>query len=302
MDAKIRVAVIGVGYLGEHHARIYSEMEGVELVGVVDVRAERAQEISQKYGCRSYSDLADLLGKVDAASVTVPTPLHHSVSMRLLGAGADVLLEKPMTKSLAEADELIATARREGRLLQVGHVERFNPATQKLLSLSTGEVRFIEAHRIGPFVERGTDVHVILDLMIHDIDIILTLIPSEVTEIRAVGVPVLSGNLDIASARLAFANGAVANVTASRVSRERLRKLRVFQPEMYLSLDFQTQELVVAKRVFELTGENPPRPEIKLERMVLEKGEPLKEELSGFIESVRTRQIPRVRGEEGRRA
>jgi predicted dehydrogenase len=291
-----------VGYLGEHHARIYSEMEGVELVGVVDVRAERAHEISQKYGGRPYTDLGELLGKIDAASVTVPTPLHHSVSMRLLSAGADVLLEKPMTKILAEADDLIATSRREGRLLQIGHVERFNPATQKLLSLTTGEVRFIEAHRIGPFVERGTDVHVILDLMIHDIDIILTLIPSEVTEVRAVGVPVLSENLDIANARLAFANGAVANITASRVSRERLRKLRVFQPEMYLSLDFQTQELVVARRVFGRSSDLPPKPEITLERLVLEKGEPLKEELSGFIDSVRTRRTPRVVGEEGRRA
>jgi predicted dehydrogenase len=301
MGNKIRVAVIGVGYLGEHHARIYSQMDGVELVGVVDVRSERAAEIAQKYGCRSYSDPGELLGAIDAASVTVPTPLHHAVSKRLLSAGVDLLLEKPMAKTLAEADELVEIARREKRLLQIGHVERFNPAAQKLFSLA-GDVRFIEAHRIGPFVERGTDVHVILDLMIHDIDMVLSLVRSEVAEIRAIGVPVLSENIDIANARLAFANGAVANITASRVSQERLRKLRLFQPETYLSLDFQTQEIVVARRVSDGAQGEEGKARILLDRLVLEKGEPLKEELAAFIGSVKTRTPPLVGGREGRRA
>lgn len=301
MESKTKVAVIGVGYLGQHHARIYSHMEGVELVGVVDVRAERAREIAQKYGTQPYTDITDLLGKAQAVSVTVPTPLHHSVAKQLLSAGVDILLEKPMANTLVEADELIAIARREGRLLQVGHVERFNPVTQKLIELARG-IRFVEAHRIGPFVERGTDVHVILDLMIHDIDIVLSLVDSEVSEVRAIGIPVLSENLDIANARLAFSNGAVANITASRVSAEKMRKLRVFQQEMYFSLDFQTQEIVVAQRKMEGKEGGGLKPHIFMNRLVLEKGEPLQEELASFVHSVKTRTVPLVGGEAGRRA
>jgi len=301
MADKIRVAVIGVGYLGEHHARIYSQMKDVELVGVVDVRPGQAEQIAQKYGTRAFSDLSDLLGQIEAASVTVPTPLHHEIAKRLLLGGTDVLVEKPITKTVAEADELIEIARREGRILQAGHVERFNPATRKLMELS-GDVRFIEALRIGPFLGRGTDVHVILDLMIHDIDIILSLVPSEVAEIRAIGVPVLSENIDIANARIAFANGAVANFTASRVSSEKMRKLRIFQPEMYLSLDFQSQEITLARRVFDREAESGPKARIVADRLVIERGEPLQEEIASFVQSVKSRRPPLVGGEAARRA
>jgi len=231
----------------------------------------------------------------------VPTPIHHEVAKRLLSEGVDVLVEKPVTKTVAEADELIEIARRGGRILQVGHVERFNPATRKLMELS-GDVRFIEALRIGPFLGRGIDVHVILDLMIHDIDIILSLVPSEVAEIRAIGVPVLSENIDIANARIAFANGAVANFTASRVSSEKMRKLRIFQPEMYLSLDFQNQEITLARRVFERDAQSGPKARIVAERLLIERGEPLQDEIASFAESVKSRRPPLVGGEAGRRA
>jgi len=301
MGKKIRTAVIGVGYLGEHHARIYAEMDDVELVGLVDINTERGEEIARKYGTRTFNGLSGLIGQIDAASVTVPTPLHHEIARQLLSGGVDILVEKPITKSVGEADELIEIARQKRRILQVGHVERFNPATRKLMELS-GDVRFIEALRIGPFLGRGTDVHVILDLMIHDIDIILSLVPSEVAEIRAIGVPVLSENLDIANARLSFANGAVANITASRVSAEKMRKLRIFQPEMYLSLDFQTQEITLARRVFEREADSSLKPRIAVEHLAAEKGEPLRDEIASFVQAVQTRRAPLVGGEAGRRA
>lgn len=295
---KIKVAVVGVGYLGEHHARIYSELPGVELVGVVDLNVERAEKIAADRQCEAFTDVSALFGKVDAASVVVPTPAHFKVSKALLENGVDLLLEKPMTATLQEADELLALADQKGRMLQVGHVERFNAGVRKLKE-GLIQPRFIECHRMGPFVERGTDVHVILDLMIHDIDIILSLVSSELVEVRATGVPVLTPQIDIANVRLAFANGCVANVTASRVSRERLRKIRIFQPETYLSLDYLLQELVICRRVAAPGGS---RPEVTIDKVQIEKEEPLKAELSAFIQAIRTRSVPKVSGEDGRRA
>ncbi|MBI3802825.1 MAG: Gfo/Idh/MocA family oxidoreductase [Nitrospirae bacterium] len=295
---KIRVAVIGVGYLGEHHARIYSELPGVELVGVVDTHLERAEKIAADRGCGAYTDAAALFGKIDAASVVVPTPAHFKVAKSLLENGVDLLLEKPMTATLQEADALLVLAEQKGRMLQVGHVERFNAGVRKLKE-GLVQPRFIECHRMGPFIERGTDVHVILDLMIHDIDIILSLVPSELVEVRATGVPVLSAQIDIANVRLAFANGCVANVTASRVSRERMRKIRIFQPDTYLSLDYLQQELVICRRI---VRPDAARPEVTIDKVEIEKEEPLKAELSSFLEAVRTRTVPKVSGEDGRRA
>lgn len=294
---KIRVAVVGVGYLGQHHARIYSELPEVELVGVVDPVIERAEKIASDHHCKAYSAIGPLLGKIDAASIVVPTISHYQVSKTLLENGIDLLLEKPMTSTLEEADHLLSLAAQRGRVLQVGHVERFNAGFKKLKDVLK-HPRFIECHRMGPFVERGTDVHVILDLMIHDLDIILSLVQSELTEVRAVGVSVLSPQIDIANVRLAFASGCVANVTASRVSRERLRKIRIFQPDSYLSLDYMLPELVVCRKVVQPEG----KPGVSIDKIEIEKAEPLKTELASFIQSVKLRNAPKVSGEDGRKA
>lgn len=296
-NKKIKVAVVGVGSLGRHHARIYSELDHVELVGVADLNIEQAKCIASEYHCEVFPDLASLYGKVDVASVVVPTKAHYEVSKDLLGNGIDILLEKPMTSTVEEADQLLALAARTGRILQVGHIEQFNSGVKKLREFLT-RAHFIECHRMGPFVARGTDVHVILDLMIHDIDIILSLVPSEIVEIRAVGVPVLTPQIDIANVRLAFENGCVANVTASRVSREKLRKIRIFQPDAYLSLDYMNQELVVGRRIIR-EGEAPL---VSVDKIKVEKEEPLKAEIEAFIHAVQTRSAPKVSGEAGRKA
>ncbi len=296
--AIIRVAVVGVGYLGRHHARIYAGLPGVELIGVVDADAQRAQTVAAEFGCFAASDVIALFGKVDAVSVAVPTALHHPVASALLENGIHLLLEKPMTATLPEADALIALADRNGCILQVGHVERFN-AGVRALRRELIDPRFIECHRMGTFVERGIDVHVILDLMIHDLDIVLSLIPSALAEVRAVGVSVLTPNIDIANVRLAFENGAVANLTASRVSGAKLRKLRVFQPETYFSLDYAQPELIVCRRMAQ-TG--VARPSVVTEKIVLDGEEPLRAELASFVESVATRRQARVSGRDGRAA
>ncbi|MFQ5579768.1 MAG: Gfo/Idh/MocA family protein [Nitrospiria bacterium] len=294
---KLRAAVVGVGSLGQHHARIYSELDQVELVGVVDQNTEQAKNIASKHHCEVFPDLASLSGKVDVASVVVPTEAHCEVSKNLLGNGIDILLEKPMTKTVEEADQLLELAAQTGRILQVGHIEQFNSGVKRLRA-SLERAHFIECHRMGPFAARGTDVHVILDLMIHDIDIILSLVASEIVEIRAVGVPVLTPQIDIANVRLAFENGCVANVTASRVSMEKLRKIRIFQADSYLSLDYMNQELVVGKRIFR-EGEAP---KVSVEKIKVEKEEPLKAEIEAFIHAVQTRSVPKVSGEAGRKA
>ncbi len=294
---KLKVAVIGVGSLGQHHARVYAEMEDVALVGVVDQDLNRAKEIAAKYDCEAYHEIDPLFGHIDAASVVVPTLYHHPVSKRLLEQGVHLLLEKPMTTTLAEADELIALSEQSGALLQIGHIEQFN-AGVRALKKHLSQPRFFECHRIGPFVGRGTDVHVILDLMIHDLDIILSLVPSELSEIRAVGTSVLTPQIDIANVRLAFENGCVANITASRVSQEKLRKIRIFQSDAYFSLDYMAQAMVIYRREIQADG----TPTIKVEKIAAEKEESLKAELAAFIQSVRTQSTPQISGREGRRA
>jgi len=299
MGSAIRVGVIGVGYLGRHHARLYTELPGAMLVGVADVDENRARDVAAATRARAFTDYREMLPQVDAVSVVVPTIQHHRVAMDCLDAGLDVLLEKPMTVTLAEADELIAQADAKRRIIQIGHLERFNGAVRALAPRLTAP-RFIESHRLGPFVGRGTDVHVILDLMIHDLDIILSLVRSPLTDIRAVGVPVLTSNIDIANTRLEFADGCVANVTASRVSKDAIRKLRVFQPDAYFSLDYQKQEVIMARRVDGAAEAGLPA--IDIQTLAIEKEEPLKAQLSAFLDSVATRRAPLVSGREGRNA
>jgi len=292
-----RVAVVGVGSLGQHHARVYSEIKGVELVAVVDTDLRRAQEIADKFHCQALSDVSRLFGSIDAASVVVPTSAHHDVAKALLQKGVHLLLEKPITSTLEEADDLISFAKNSGATLQVGHIEQFN-AGLRMLKEHLTHPRFIECHRVSPFSPRGTDVHVILDLMIHDIDIILSLVPSKLLEIRAAGSPVLSPQIDIANVRLAFEDGCVANITASRVSQERLRKIRIFQPDAYFSLDYTHQEMKVYRRLYKDDG----TPHITIDSLSTEKEEPLKAELISFINAIQAKEAPRVSGEDGRRA
>jgi predicted dehydrogenase len=293
---ELPVGVIGVGYLGQHHARLYSRMEGVRLVGVVDTDAERAASVAREARCAVFPDLDRLLKEVKAVSVVVPTVLHHEIALRCLEAGLDVLLEKPMTTTLEQADALIAAADRRGTVLQIGHLERFNGAVLAVEPYLTTP-RFIESHRLGPFMERGTDVDVVLDLMIHDIDMVLSLVRSPVEDIRAVGVPVLSSQVDIANARIEFANGCAANVTASRVSKDKMRKIRVFQPDTYISIDYQKQDAVVYRRIME-SGQ----PKIVFEPVRIQKDEPLKLELESFVRAVTQRTTPVVSGRDGREA
>jgi len=301
MDAserQVRVAVIGVGHLGQHHARIYTELPGVTVVAVAELSEARRREIGARLKVPTVADYRSLVGQVDAVSVVVPTVAHFEVARYFLAAGCDVLVEKPMTRTLAEAEELVTLARAGGRILQVGHSERYNAGVQALVQ-AVSEPGFIEVHRIGPFPNRGTDVNVVLDLMIHDIDIVLTLVKSPVTQVSAVGVPVLSERADIANARLEFANGCVANLTASRVSGERLRKLRVFQRDTYFVLDYATQELSLYPQGAggEAGGSRLRRIEVPVTKV-----EPLRQELIEFMTCVRTRRTPLVSGEAGRDA
>lgn len=295
----IRVGVVGVGYLGRHHARIYAEMPDVELVGVADLNRAQADEIAKQYGTRSHTDYQEMIAEVDAVSIASPTVTHYDIARDLLKQGVDVLVEKPITVTLAQAEELVGLGLQNQRILQVGHIERFNGAVRELARLVKNP-GFIEVHRLGSFVGRATDVDVILDLMIHDIDIILSLIHSPVREIRAKGVPVITSNVDIANARLEFEDGCVANVTASRVSAHPQRKMRFFQPDTYISLDFQEQKVACYRRIGDpkdfLSG-NPPK--IIEEKISISKEEPLKVELLSFIDAIRNRSRPLVSGQEG---
>jgi predicted dehydrogenase len=239
---RLRLAVVGIGHLGRHHARILAALDDVQLVAVVDTVAQRAAEAAATSGARALTDFKAIVGHVDAAIVAVPTELHRDIATPLLEAGIAVLAEKPMARSLAEADEMIAVAGASRATLAVGHTERYNPAVTAVLPLVTSP-KFIEVHRLGVFPERSLDIDVVFDLMIHDLDIILSLVRSEVSSIEAVGVPVLTPKYDIANARLRFASGCIANVTASRISRDRVRKIRFFQPDAYLSIDYAAQEV-----------------------------------------------------------
>ena len=295
-NGKIRVAVVGAGEFGRNHARVYRELESVELAGVLDVNAARGEEVAQEFGVRTFQSIEELQGAVDAASVSVPTVSHAEVGCRLMAMGIDVLVEKPMAATLAEADTLLETARRHNRILQVGHVERFNPAIVAVEPILNRPL-FFEVHRLGVFTPRSLDVEVIYDLMIHDLDILLALVKERVAEVKAVGIPVLTDKVDIAHARLEFAGGAVANVTASRVSTERVRKMRFFQQHEYISLDYARRD---ALRVGVKKG--GPEPEFGFEKLAAPAIEPLRAELEAFTEAVRTRRAPRTDGIAGRAA
>ncbi len=289
---KLKVAVVGVGHLGKEHARIYHNLPQVELVGVVDTDAERAGQIAGQYNTQGYTNVKDIAGKIDAASIVVPTDKHYSVAKTLLKAGVHLLVEKPITSTLGQARRLVALADDHRAILQVGHIERFNPIVQELVQL-VDNPKFIEIHRLSPFSARGTEVGVVFDLMIHDIDIILGLVSDEVKRIEAVGVEVLTPSEDIANTRITFRNGCVANLTASRVSQERMRKIRVFQPDSYLSLDYYKQEGVC----FRKQGKDILRRELRAG-----KEEPLRQELSSFIQTVLSGARPLVSGDDAVRA
>lgn len=291
---RLRVGVIGVGHLGQHHARLYATLSGATLTGVADLDPDRARTVGERHQVPSFTDRADLLTRVDAVSVAVPTSAHHEVVKASLESGAHVLVEKPIAVTPSEARDLVELARKRGLTLQVGHVERFNPIMQAMRP-HIGRPGFIECHRLSPFGERGTDVDVVLDLMIHDLDLILSFQPGPVEEIRAAGVPVLSTNVDIANARIAFAGGCVANLTASRVSTNRMRRLRLFQRDAYVSVDFQTRQGVIFRRMTE-AGK---RPTIEIEQVRGGEEEPLKLELEAFLHAAATGAPAPVSGEEG---
>ena len=293
----LRVAVVGAGHLGRHHARILSTLEGARLVAVVDTTADRAAEAAVEAGARACTNFRDVLDAVQAVIVAVPTELHREVALPFLERGIGVLVEKPIARSLAEADDLVAAARVSGATLCVGHTERYNPAVAAVLPLLTSP-RFIEVHRLGAFPDRSLDIDVVFDLMIHDLDIILALVDSDVESIEAVGVPVLTPKYDIANARLRFASGCIANVTASRISRERVRKIRFFQTDAYLSIDYAAQE---AER-WRLVRRDGARPAIEGGPLPVERDEPLRRELADFIRAVREKTAPLVDGAAGRRA
>jgi predicted dehydrogenase len=293
---KIRVAVVGAGDFGRNHARVYRELAEAELVGVVDPNAERAAKIAAEFSTKVFPDIESLAGLVDAASVAVPTVAHARIGCRLLELGIDVLVEKPMAASLSEADDLISAASRGGRILQVGHLERFNPAIVAVMPVLNRPLYF-EVHRLGVFTPRSLDIDVVYDVMIHDLDILLALVGAPVVDIKAIGIPVVTDKVDIAHVRLDFETGAVANITASRVSTERVRKLRFFQQHEYISVDFTRQDALRVR-----VAEPGPQPKFDFAQLPAEREEPLRAELWAFLESVRTRRVPAVDGAAGRRA
>lgn len=297
MTERLKVAVVGVGQLGSRHARVFSELDGAELVGVADSDLERAQRVAASYGVRGVTHFRELVKDVSAASVAVPTVDHEAVTLELLEAGIHVLVEKPIASSRAQAERMTKAAADRGLCLAVGHTERHNPAVEALLS-QRKDPRFIEVHRLASFSPRSLDIDVVLDLMIHDLDVVMSLVGREVVSLEAVGVPVLTPRVDIANARLRFQGGAVANITASRVSQEKVRKLRVFERDCYVSLDYQSQE-AIRYRIFQGVGEQP---DIERKELTLVNEEPLKRELEDFLESVTEGRSPRVTGADGTRA
>ena len=288
--AKPRLAVVGAGQFGKNHCRVIHESERAELIAVVDIDATRAAEVASLYGGLPLTDYRELGGRVDAAVVAAPTSAHEQIGCFLVDAGIDVLVEKPLTPDVESADRLIRTAEKSGRVLQVGHLERFNPAVSELERRVTLPL-FFEIHRMNLFSPRSLDVDVVLDLMIHDVDIVLALTGTEPAEIRAAGVSILSSKVDIANVRLEFSNGCVANLTASRISTDRVRKLRLFQPDQYLSLDYTRQDLAI----FSVRGG-----QIGFEQAPVTKAEPLKLQLEAFLECVQTRKSPKTSGRAAR--
>lgn len=290
----LRAGVIGVGHLGQHHARLYASLPGSRLIGVVDLSPERGQLIADRHGVRLFRNLEELLPQVDVVSIAVPTSVHYEVSRRCLQAGKHVLVEKPLAVMPGEARELVEIAKARDCRLQVGHSERFNPV-MRVMRPYIGRPVFIECHRLSSFSERGTDVDVVLDLMIHDLDLVLSMDPGPVEEIRAAGVAVLSASIDIANARIQFQRGCVANFTASRVSTNKMRRLRLFQPDQYLSLDFQTRQGMICRRQTK-AGQ---RPTVVIEQFQGEDEEPLKLQIESFLEAVRSGKKPVISGEDG---
>ncbi len=296
----LRAAVIGVGYLGRFHAQKYHGHPDIELIGVVDSDIERATEVAAECETKAFDTMDEVLGNVDLVSIVVPTLYHYEVARQCLEADCHILLEKPVTQTVEEAEKLIALAQKKGLVFQVGHLERFNPAVIALQGVLNNP-QFIETHRLSPFKPRGTDVNVVLDLMIHDIDILLSMVQHELKTINSVGVPVLSDEVDIANARLQFANGCVANVTASRVTREPMRKMRVFQQDAYISIDFQERKIGIYKKTPGVTL-IPGLPDIGFKEISFDQGDPLRDEIHAFVDSVRTGAPPVVSGEDGKHA
>jgi predicted dehydrogenase len=297
--APLRTAVIGVGYLGRFHAQKYAQLSGSKLVGVVDANADARAKVAAELGTQAFGDHRELFGKVDAVSLAVPTPLHHAIGCELLRNGIDVLIEKPIATTVSEARELVDLAQKHGRVLQVGHLERFNPAV-----LAAAErlrtPRFVESHRLAPFKQRGTDVSVVLDLMIHDIDLIQELVGTPIESIDAVGATVFSGEIDIVNARLRFQGGCVANTTASRISLKQERKIRIFQDDAYLSVDMQQKILTVIRKKDQAPVESPAQ--VSIEEESFDQGDALLAEIEAFLKAVRERGTPVVTGEDGLRA
>jgi predicted dehydrogenase len=295
----VRTAVIGVGYLGRFHAQKYAALDGVQLVGVVDTDAATRERVAAEVGCRAVADVGELLGAVDAVSIATPTPLHHPIARECLEHGVHVLVEKPITQTLDEARELIAIARTRGCVLQVGHLERFNAAVLAL-GAGLGKPRFVESSRLAPFRERGTDVNVVLDLMIHDIDLIQSLVGAPIESIDAVGASVFSAELDIANARIRYAGGCVANTTASRVSLKTERKLRMFMDDAYVSIDLQQKVLTIVRKPPQGSGAAPGQ--VSIEERSYEQGDALRMEIEAFVAAVRSGRAPPVTGEDGLQA
>ncbi len=295
----IRIGVIGVGHLGFHHARVYSTLEGVELAGVVDSNPDRAMKVSLEFDAPMFTAVNELLSKgVDAVSIVVPTSVHRAVALQCIEAGVDVLVEKPIAATIEEAEAIVEASRVHNRIVQVGHIERFNGAVVALME-AVKNPRFIECHRLSPYPNRGDDVSVVLDLMIHDLEILLALVGAEVAQVDAIGVPVFSKFEDIANARIRFANGCVANVTASRVSMEKMRKIRIFASDAYVSTDYSAQEVIIyRKKPGEMAPNVTPMEMIDIEPLDVHKEEPLKRELESFVACVRERKRPLVSGDD----
>jgi len=299
MNKKLRVGVVGAGYLGKFHAEKYSRMNEVDLAGIVDTNISAADAVAERFHTKAYKNHKELFGKVDAVSIVVPTPSHFAISKDFLENDVDVLIEKPMTTTIKEADELIQIAESRGLIIQVGHLERFNPAVVALQDV-VKKPMFIESHRLSIFQERGTDVSVVLDLMIHDIDIILNLVCSDIVSIHAAGVPVISKHVDIANARLEFESGCIANVTASRISTKKERKVRLFQKDAYVSIDFANQNITVINK--NGNGETGPIPGMGIKRLSFTDSDHLWDELASFAKSAINREVPKVTGQMGRNA
>lgn len=295
-EGTIRAAVIGAGYLGRFHAQKWASLAGCELIAVADPVAAAREAVAKELGVAAVADWRELLTRVDAVSIVTPTPLHHSIARACLEAGVHVLVEKPITTTVAEAEDLIRVAEAHRRVLQVGHLERFNEVVKAIEGV-IGAPRFVESARLAPFKQRGTDVSVVLDLMIHDIDLIQSIVRSPIESIDAIGSRVFSDDLDIANARIRFASGCVANVTASRVSLKAERKMRIFEDEAYLSIDLQQKILTVIRK-----GAQPAAgdlPQVAIDERTYEQGDALKAEIEAFVESIRTGTPPMVGGAEG---